>query len=162
MRVQAQRRRRRRARVAILAAVSAAAGGIASTAGAATKTYTGNTGLWSAAGNWTPAGLPVAADTVILQPSFSPGVTVTYDGSVLAANTAVTSLTINSTSASSVSLLQSTNILSISEAGLVLLRHRRNRRTEQLERALSSGFTRQELDQLAAAAPLLERLADSI
>jgi DNA-binding MarR family transcriptional regulator len=53
-------------------------------------------------------------------------------------------------------------ILSISEAGLVLLRHRRNRRTEQLERALSSGFTRQELDQLAAAAPLLERLADSI
>jgi hypothetical protein len=105
--------------VAILAAVSAAAGGIASTAGAATKTYTGNTGLWSAAGNWTPAGLPVAADTVILQPSFSPGVTVTYDGSVLAANTAVTSLTINSTSASSVSLLQSTNILSISGVEIV-------------------------------------------
>jgi DNA-binding MarR family transcriptional regulator len=53
-------------------------------------------------------------------------------------------------------------ILSISEAGLELLRHRRNRRTEQLERALSSGFTRREREQLAAAAPLLERLANSI
>jgi DNA-binding MarR family transcriptional regulator len=53
-------------------------------------------------------------------------------------------------------------ILSISEAGLELLRHRRNRRTEQLERALSAGFTKTELERLAAAAPLLERLANSI
>ena len=53
-------------------------------------------------------------------------------------------------------------ILSISEAGLELLRDRRNRRNLQLERALSSGFTRREREQLAAAAPLLERLANSI
>jgi DNA-binding MarR family transcriptional regulator len=53
-------------------------------------------------------------------------------------------------------------ILSITESGLELLRHRRNRRTEELERALSSEFTPTELKQLAAAAPLLERLANSI
>jgi DNA-binding MarR family transcriptional regulator len=53
-------------------------------------------------------------------------------------------------------------ILSISESGLEVLRHRRNRRTEQLERALAGGFTTAELEQLAAAAPLLERLAHSI
>ena len=39
---------------------------------------------------------------------------------------------------------------------------RRNARTEQLARALSSGFTEQELAQLEQAAPLLERLAQSI
>ena len=53
-------------------------------------------------------------------------------------------------------------ILSVTESGLAHLRHRRNRRTEQLERALSNGFTRRELEQLVAAAPLLERLAHSI
>ncbi len=53
-------------------------------------------------------------------------------------------------------------ILSVTESGLEVLRHRRNRRTEQLARALSSGFTTSELEQLAAAAPLLERLANSI
>jgi DNA-binding MarR family transcriptional regulator len=53
-------------------------------------------------------------------------------------------------------------ILSITEPGLDLLRHRRNRRTEQLEQALAGGFTTTELEQLAAAAPLLERLANSI
>jgi DNA-binding MarR family transcriptional regulator len=53
-------------------------------------------------------------------------------------------------------------ILSVTEPGLEILRHRRNRRTEQLERALSAGFTTGELEQLAAAAPLLERLASSI
>jgi DNA-binding MarR family transcriptional regulator len=53
-------------------------------------------------------------------------------------------------------------ILSVTESGLDVLRHRRNRRTEQLERALSAGFTKTELEQLAAAAPLLERLANSI
>jgi DNA-binding MarR family transcriptional regulator len=53
-------------------------------------------------------------------------------------------------------------ILSVTPSGLEVLRHRRNRRTEQLERALSSGFTTSELEQLAAAAPLLERLANSI
>ena len=53
-------------------------------------------------------------------------------------------------------------ILSITESGLELLRHRRNRRSEELARALSTGFTPTELNQLAAAAPLLERLANSI
>jgi DNA-binding MarR family transcriptional regulator len=53
-------------------------------------------------------------------------------------------------------------ILSITPAGLEVLRHRRNLRTEELARALSQGFTKTELEQLAAAAPLLERLANSI
>jgi len=53
-------------------------------------------------------------------------------------------------------------ILTITPAGLELLRHRRNLRTEELARALSHGFTETELEQLAAAAPLLERLANSI
>ncbi|MGO9889223.1 MAG: MarR family winged helix-turn-helix transcriptional regulator [Solirubrobacteraceae bacterium] len=53
-------------------------------------------------------------------------------------------------------------ILSITDAGLGVLRDRRNARTEQLARALSSGFTPDELDQLMAVAPLLERLAQSI
>ena len=53
-------------------------------------------------------------------------------------------------------------ILSVTEAGLEVLRHRRNRRTEELARALSNSFTASELEQLTAAAPLLERLANSI
>jgi DNA-binding MarR family transcriptional regulator len=53
-------------------------------------------------------------------------------------------------------------ILSITPAGLEVLRHRRTRRTEQLATALATGFTATELAQLAAAAPLLERLANSI
>jgi DNA-binding MarR family transcriptional regulator len=53
-------------------------------------------------------------------------------------------------------------ILSLTEPGLEVLRHRRNRRTEELARALSAGFTPTELERLAAAAPLLERLANSI
>ena len=53
-------------------------------------------------------------------------------------------------------------VISLSEAGLQALRDKRNARTEQLARALSSGFTRPELQQLMAAAPLLERLAQSI
>jgi DNA-binding MarR family transcriptional regulator len=53
-------------------------------------------------------------------------------------------------------------ILSITEPGLQVLRDRRNARTERLAEALSSGFTRAELEQLMATAPLLERLAQSI
>ena len=53
-------------------------------------------------------------------------------------------------------------ILSITESGLQVLRDRRNARTERLAEALSSGFTRKELEQLMAVAPLLERLAQSI
>jgi DNA-binding MarR family transcriptional regulator len=53
-------------------------------------------------------------------------------------------------------------VLSVTEAGLELLRNKRGARTEQLAQALSAGFTAAELRQLAVAAPLLERLAQSI
>jgi hypothetical protein len=53
-------------------------------------------------------------------------------------------------------------VLSVTGAGLELLRNKRGARVEQLARALSAGFTATELRQLAAAAPLLERLAQSI
>jgi DNA-binding MarR family transcriptional regulator len=53
-------------------------------------------------------------------------------------------------------------ILSVTDAGLGVLRDRRNARTERLAEALSSGFSRAELEQLMAVGPLLERLADSI
>jgi DNA-binding MarR family transcriptional regulator len=53
-------------------------------------------------------------------------------------------------------------VMSMTDAGSRALRNRRNARTEQLARALSTGFTRSELKHLMAAAPLLERLAQSI
>jgi DNA-binding MarR family transcriptional regulator len=53
-------------------------------------------------------------------------------------------------------------VLSLTDAGLAALRQKRNARTEQLAQALSSGFSSSELQQLMAAAPLLERLAQSI
>jgi DNA-binding MarR family transcriptional regulator len=53
-------------------------------------------------------------------------------------------------------------VLSATEAGRAVLLDRRNERTRQLAQALSAGFTPAELSQLMAAAPLLERLAQSI
>ncbi len=53
-------------------------------------------------------------------------------------------------------------VLSVTEAGRQVMHSRRNRRTDQLARALASGFTRSELEVLAAAAPLLERLAEGL
>jgi DNA-binding MarR family transcriptional regulator len=53
-------------------------------------------------------------------------------------------------------------VLSVTEAGLRLIRDKRNARTEQLAKALSAGFTPAEIQLLAAASPLLERLAESI
>ena len=53
-------------------------------------------------------------------------------------------------------------VLSVTEAGRQVLRDKRDARTAQLARALSAGFTRDELNQLMTAAPLLERLAQSI
>jgi DNA-binding MarR family transcriptional regulator len=53
-------------------------------------------------------------------------------------------------------------LISITASGLEVVHDRRNARTEQLARALSAGFTREELQQLLAAAPLLERLAQAI
>jgi DNA-binding MarR family transcriptional regulator len=53
-------------------------------------------------------------------------------------------------------------VISQTEAGRQMLQDKRNARTQQLAQALSTGFTPAELGQLMAAAPLLERLAQSI
>jgi DNA-binding MarR family transcriptional regulator len=53
-------------------------------------------------------------------------------------------------------------VISVTEAGRQVLRDRRNAHTALLARALSDGFTRVELDVLAGAAPLLERLAERL
>jgi DNA-binding MarR family transcriptional regulator len=53
-------------------------------------------------------------------------------------------------------------VLSVTGAGLGWLRSKRNARTELLAKALSAGFTSAELQVLITAAPLLERLAQSI
>jgi DNA-binding MarR family transcriptional regulator len=52
--------------------------------------------------------------------------------------------------------------LSLTKAGRQMRRSRSDARTSQLAGALATGFTRTELKQLMAAAPLLERLAESI
>ena len=53
-------------------------------------------------------------------------------------------------------------VLSLSAAGQRMVSDRRSARTRQLAAALATGFTGTELEQLMTAAPLLERLADSI
>jgi DNA-binding MarR family transcriptional regulator len=53
-------------------------------------------------------------------------------------------------------------VLSVTHAGLQALGEGRAARTQRLARALASDFTPEELAQLAAAAPLLERLAQSV
>ena len=53
-------------------------------------------------------------------------------------------------------------VLNLTEAGREILRDRRNARVEQLAKALSRGFSREELERLMAAVPLIERLAQSI
>jgi DNA-binding MarR family transcriptional regulator len=53
-------------------------------------------------------------------------------------------------------------VLSVTEAGRRLLTDKRDARTGRLARALAAGFTQEELGQLMAAAPLLERLAEGI
>lgn len=53
-------------------------------------------------------------------------------------------------------------VMSLTEAGRQTLWQRRTARTQQLAKALSAGFTRSELEQLMTAAPLIERLAQSI
>ena len=54
------------------------------------------------------------------------------------------------------------SVISITGAGLQALGDRRNARTERLAQGLSSSFTPDELRQLMAAVPLIERLAQSI
>ena len=53
-------------------------------------------------------------------------------------------------------------VMSLTEAGRQVLQDKRDARTQQLAQALSTGFTREELSLLMAAAPLLERLAQRI
>ena len=53
-------------------------------------------------------------------------------------------------------------VLSVTAAGLAVLRHRRTARAERLARALAEGFTAAELVQWRAIAPLIERLAQGI
>jgi DNA-binding MarR family transcriptional regulator len=53
-------------------------------------------------------------------------------------------------------------VLSVTEPGQQVLRDKRDARTGQLARALSAGFTRDELNQLREAAALLERLAQCL
>ena len=53
-------------------------------------------------------------------------------------------------------------VLSLTQAGEQVLRDKRSARVAQLAQALSNGFTPAELQQLHAAAPLLERLAQTI
>ena len=53
-------------------------------------------------------------------------------------------------------------VMSITGAGLVALSDKRNARIAQLARVLATEFTPAELDQLMAAIPLIERLAENI
>jgi DNA-binding MarR family transcriptional regulator len=53
-------------------------------------------------------------------------------------------------------------VLSLTGAGRKVMQDRRNLRTEHLAKALATNFTRSEVRQLMTAAPLLERLAQSI
>lgn len=54
-------------------------------------------------------------------------------------------------------------VLTVTEAGRQALKDKRNARAELFARALTSGaFTQAEVEQLAAVAPLLERLAQHI
>jgi DNA-binding MarR family transcriptional regulator len=53
-------------------------------------------------------------------------------------------------------------ILSLTRSGKQLTERRRSARTEQLARALETGFTDAERRQIVAAVPLLERLAELI
>lgn len=53
-------------------------------------------------------------------------------------------------------------IITMTEQGKRMLRSRRAARTGRITRALSNGFTPAELRRLAAVAPLIERLAQSL
>jgi DNA-binding MarR family transcriptional regulator len=53
-------------------------------------------------------------------------------------------------------------IMSLTEAGRDMLRRKRAVRAQQLSAALAEGFTPEELEVLALAAPLIERLAEGI
>lgn len=53
-------------------------------------------------------------------------------------------------------------VITMTRAGLQALRRRRSARTALIAQAISTELTRTELEQLRAAAPLIERVAQSI
>jgi DNA-binding MarR family transcriptional regulator len=53
-------------------------------------------------------------------------------------------------------------VMSITESGLSALSDKRSAQVSQVAQALAAGFTAAEMGQLMAAAPLIERLAESI
>ncbi len=53
-------------------------------------------------------------------------------------------------------------VLALTDAGRQALADKRSARTEQVAQALAQGFTPEELERLAAVAPLLDRLAQRI
>ena len=53
-------------------------------------------------------------------------------------------------------------VVTLTGAGLHVLRSRRDARTQKIAASLASGFSPAELEQLRAAVPLIERLAQSI
>jgi DNA-binding MarR family transcriptional regulator len=54
------------------------------------------------------------------------------------------------------------SVLSITKPGLRALDNKHNSRSQQVAKALSEGFSPSELQQLMVAAPLIERLAQSL
>lgn len=52
--------------------------------------------------------------------------------------------------------------MSVTAAGQQVLRDKRSAQTEQLAKALAAGFTPSEVEILGAAAPLIERLGESL
>jgi DNA-binding MarR family transcriptional regulator len=54
------------------------------------------------------------------------------------------------------------SVTTVTEAGRELLRLKRGARTKVIAKGLAGGFTDEELRTLAAAAPLIQRLAESI
>jgi DNA-binding MarR family transcriptional regulator len=53
-------------------------------------------------------------------------------------------------------------VVTVTHAGRAVLRNRRNESTERLATALSGSFSQAELEQLMLAAPLIERLAQTV
>jgi DNA-binding MarR family transcriptional regulator len=53
-------------------------------------------------------------------------------------------------------------VMSLTEAGRQVVRGKRTARAEQLAKVLAAGFTREELEVLMAAAPLIERLGEGL
>jgi hypothetical protein len=79
-----------------------------------TKTWSAADGLWSDPTNWSPVGLPTAADDPFLTPGTNAAVLVTYDDSVPPTNTAARNLTLDAVAPGSlITLNQTANSLTL-------------------------------------------------